>query len=278
MGQRGTVIDEGVVLSWLETLDCKDKTKLAKMGHLRKLAVFLRAHGISLKLPEFHSRPSDYHPYVFSYEEIGMIFEYSDDLATIRRSSRRAAEFPMLLRLLYGCGLRLGEAMSLKWDDVDLNTGVLSITASKNLKDRLVPMNSELCRILTLYRSSPHFNGRKNSYLFQKSDGSHQDGKSYYGISNTMLCDLGIKGSRLPEGQSRGPCLHSFRHTFALHSLLKAEAEGWPFMQVVPFISTYLGHSGLMGTDVYFRAKHELYQNAHKTIEDYVQGVIPEVD
>jgi hypothetical protein len=60
-----------------------------------------------------------------------------------------------------------------------------------------------------------------------------------------------------------------------MDSFLKAEAEGRGFMETVPFLSTYLGHAGLMHTDVYLRARYELYTQAHAAIADYIGGVFP---
>jgi len=61
-----------------------------------------------------------------------------------------------------------------------------------------------------------------------------------------------------------------------LHSLLKAESEGRGFMETVPFLSTYLGHDGLMHTDKYLKARHELYTEAHAAIADYTGDVFPQ--
>jgi len=47
-------------------------------------------------------------------------------------------------------------------------------------------------------------------------------------------------------------------------------------METVPFLSTYLGHVGLMETDKYLKARHELYTEAHAIISDYTQDVFPE--
>jgi hypothetical protein len=48
-------------------------------------------------------------PYVFSVHEMTQIFEAADDLIVTNKHSKTAAELPMLLRILYGCGLRLGD-------------------------------------------------------------------------------------------------------------------------------------------------------------------------
>ncbi len=58
---------------------------------------------------------------------------------------------PLLFRMLYGCGLRISEALNLKVRDVDMDAGVLTIWDGKFNKDRLVPLSDELldrCRAL----------------------------------------------------------------------------------------------------------------------------------
>jgi integrase len=206
------------------------------------------------------------------------IFGAADDLVLTNPSSRIAAEFPVLLRILYGCGLRLGEATSLTWDDIDLREGVIAVRQAKNQKQRIVPMEGELTRILTLYKNAPCYTMREHDFLFKKKDGTKRTDSVYWRLFNSILCELGIKGTHNSNPHSRGPCLHSLRHVFVLHSFLKAEAEGRTFMETVPFLSTYLGHSGLTETEKYLKARHELYRESHKTIAAYTENVFPETD
>jgi hypothetical protein len=49
-------------------------------------------------------------------------------------------------------------------------------------------------------------------------------------------------------------------------------------MESVPFLSTYLGHDGLMHTDKYLKARHELYTESHAAIADYTGNVFPQID
>jgi hypothetical protein len=46
-------------------------------------------------------------------------------------------------------------------------------------------------------------------------------------------------------------------------------------METVPFLSTYLGHEGLMHTDKYLKARYELYTKSHTVIADYTRDVFP---
>jgi len=61
-----------------------------------------------------------------------------------------------------------------------------------------------------------------------------------------------------------------------LHSFLKAEAEGRTFLETVPFLSTYLGHAGILETDKYLKARHEMYRESHEAIAAYTNDVFPE--
>lgn len=56
--------------------------------------------------------------YIYSEEEVGNIFGLADFGNIFGRNIHLKTEFPMLLRLLLGCGLRLGEALSLKVSDM----------------------------------------------------------------------------------------------------------------------------------------------------------------
>lgn len=269
-------IDADIVSRWLDGLvTIKPVTKKSKLVHIRKFAGYLMTLGIKASIPELPRIPSDYTPYVFSMDEMAKIFEAADDLILESPNSRIAAEFPMLLRLLYGCGLRLGEAVKLTWEDIDTDTGTLTIRAAKGQKQRLVPMCDELSRVLKLYRQSPYFKVDDNGPIFRKNDGTTRTNGTYWSIFSRVLYDLGIKNPQTAKYGARGPCIHSLRHTFTLNSLLKAEAEGRNFIETVPFLSTYLGHDGLMQTDVYLKARHELYTDAHAIIADYTHDVFP---
>jgi len=269
-------LDAKQIGRWLDTLNASLKTKHVKLMHVRRFARYLRTFGIQSTLPELPRIKSDFEPYVFTVEEIGRLFELADDCVVTRPDSRMAAEFPVLLRILYGCGLRLGEALSLSWDDVDLNKGIIMVRIAKNKKQRAVPMAEELTRILKLYKAAECFGMKEHDYLFKMEDGRPRPGKSYWSLFGSILCELGIKNPQTIKCSSRGPCIHSLRHTFVLHSFLKAEAEGRAFMETVPFLSTYLGHTGLLETDKYLKACHEMYRESHKTIADYTNDIFPE--
>jgi len=268
-------IDINQVIRWLDGLSVCLSTKKCRLSRIKRFADYLSTIGIPVSLPELPRNTVEFKPYVFSADEMQQIFEIADDLILSYPNSRINAEFPILLRILYGCGLRLGEAVSLSWDDIDLSTGIITVKSAKKQKQRIVPMSDELTRILELYRKANCFHLQNCACLFTKNNGQRRSKTCYLVVFKKILYSLGIKNAQNSKYGSRGPCLHSLRHTFALHSLLKSETEGRNFIETVPFLSTYLGHSGLMETDKYLNARHELYTKAHSVIADYTRDVFP---
>ena len=65
-------------------------------------------------------------PYVYTPEEIAALLDACTDL--IRYGRRHL--YPVLFGLIAATGLRLGEALGLAWDEVDLDDGILTIPAA----------------------------------------------------------------------------------------------------------------------------------------------------
>jgi site-specific recombinase XerD len=146
-GLAEKTLDAGQLSRWLDGFNVSPSTKKSKLSHVNKFARYLSSFGIRADMPELPRVASGFAPYVFTADEMAQIFEIADDYMLAEPASRIIAEFPMLLRILYGCGLRLGEAISLTWDEVDLSAGVLTVKVAKNQKQRIAPMGGELARI-----------------------------------------------------------------------------------------------------------------------------------
>ena len=81
--------------------------------------------GYASFLPTLPKVKSDYIPYIFSDEEVALIFHYADNIKPINPKSCSAyfqLKIPMALRILYSCGTRLGETMLF-----DVRTSTLKI-------------------------------------------------------------------------------------------------------------------------------------------------------
>jgi integrase len=175
--------------------------------------------------------------------------------------------------MLYCCGLRLSEALKLKYSDVNLKTGVLTVRDAKSGNDRLVPISEslrEMCGeyILTIQALSD------NPYIFPTRFSTDPvTSESAYSYFRKILWEAGIPHG----GRGKGPRVHDFRHTFAVHSLQKWVADGVDVYVALPILATYLGHDNIKITEKYLRLTAEVFPEMIKLAENYSQAVIPEV-
>ena len=109
-----------------------------------------RGYAASSPLPRIIPKPPQFVPYIFSQEEIQRLLD-ATACCENPRSKLQPYTLRMLLLLLYGAGLRIGEALFLTLANVDLPAGILTIRESKFYKTRLVPMSPALTGILATY-------------------------------------------------------------------------------------------------------------------------------
>ena len=129
------------VEGWISS-DCADLKDKSVDGFIAAYNVFAK-YLISVGIPAYiypHAlsmRRNKYVPYIFTNDEMATMFRIADSGGSSKDRLSRI-QFPALLRILYGCGLRLGEALALRIRDVDFDIGVLLIRNGKGNKDRLV--------------------------------------------------------------------------------------------------------------------------------------------
>jgi integrase len=252
-------------------------TKIVYISHYSQFAKYLHTFGIDAFVPERPIEDKSYTPYVFTEAEMERIFISADNLDGVYRKPLFArVQFPIILRILYGCGLRLDEALGLQIGDVDLQTSVLLIRSAKGNRDRLVPMDDSLANILRQYISLYHQNGPKETLLFSNSKGKQHWGTTMRPWFNRVLEAAGIVKPNLPKHR-RNICLHCVRHTFAVHSFRKQDHAGIDMYSAAPLLSTYMGHAEVYGTEKYL---HMTAENSGDIIEKtmvHTSGLFPEV-
>jgi integrase len=95
-------------------------------------------------------RPARARPYLYSHDEVGRLLEQALQLPA-GVSDLRPWTYHALLGLLSVTGLRVGEALRLRFDDVDLDAGVLTVRGTKFGKSRLVPIHASTRDVLVNY-------------------------------------------------------------------------------------------------------------------------------
>ncbi len=141
-------------------------------------------------------------------------------------------KYRVLLTVLYGAGLRLGEACRLRVEDIDSKRQLLHIRQGKGRKDRFVPLSQRSLQLLREYWKQVHpvgpflFPGAKpNSHISQAS------------------VQLALKFAVARAGFRKRITAHLLRHSFATH-LLETGAD-------IRVIQTLLGHSSIRTTARY---------------------------
>ncbi|MEN6520066.1 MAG: tyrosine-type recombinase/integrase [Armatimonadota bacterium] len=266
-------LTKDVVERWTQKMSNEqEKTHYSRVSILRQFALYLSRQGIPAYMPPREKMfcKSGFVPRIFTHEEIRRMFEILDNWRCFSDLPYRHLVLPELFRMLYGCGLRIGEALNLEVRDVDLTEGILTIRNAKFGKERLVPMAPTLAQRLKTYASK--FGVREqDAPFFPGSDGRHLSHAVVYNCFRDILWQLGIPHI----GRNRGPRIHDLRHTFAVHRLLRWYQEGADMGVMLPRLSTYLGHVGMEGTQRYLHMVAELMPEVTKTLEAAVGHMIP---
>jgi len=272
-------LSPAIVEGWLQSFpsNMSVNTKIVYISHYTQFAKYLGTLGISAFIPDRPIEDKSYAPYVFSSDEMSRLFTAADSIAEdIQFRQSAGTDFPLMLRLLYGCGLRLNEALFLRIADIDLKTGVLLVRNTKGNKDRLVPMDDSLTKIMQAFMPSQRNNAAPDSYLFSNQKGKPYSGTAVRSWFSLALKKAGIEKQVLPR-YSRNICPHCLRHTFAVTSFRKQDLVGIDMYAAAPYLSTYMGHDRIYGTEIYL---HMTAENSEDVIEQnaaYSTGLFPEV-
>ncbi len=193
-------------------------------------------------------------PYIYSEHQIYSLVTAAGQLPSA--TGLRACTYATLLGLLAVTGLRIGEAIALDTDDVNLGEQVLLVRQSKFGKDRLVPIHQTTVEVLGDYvamcgRCHPHSSSRA---LFLAERGTR--------VTDCMARQTFILlsqriGLRAPEDH-HGPRLHDLRHTFAVRTVQHWYREGLDIDAQMPRLATFLGHGHVSDTYWYLSAVPQL--------------------
>jgi len=274
------ILSEYHISDWLRSLNkCKPVTKNGRITHLRHFARYLSALEIPAYEPEPMKAHSDFVAYTFTDEEFTAIIAAADNFAAVKsRTNSTSYVFPVLLRILYGCGLRIGEALKLRWADINFKDEIIFIREAKNYKQRLVPMHSSIAHILKLY-SKRQFTDNPNADLLfesnQKHDRPYLDWTFRAWFLKILEYAAVTNHRKAPFDRAISP--HTLRHYFTYKSFLQSEANGRNLEETAPFLATYLGHDSFQGTEKYLTTDYTLYKNSHKRMNESIGGLFPEV-
>ncbi len=144
-----------------------------------------------------------------------------------------------MCKLMYVCGLRVSELVSIKTENLNLNKKTLRING-KGAKERVVPISNKIISDIQKYLTKRlDFAGtnKKSPWLFPSptSKSGHITRDGFFKNLSKLAIDAGISPSRISP--------HSLRHSFATH-MLNNNAD-------LRVVQTLLGHENIATTEIY---------------------------
>jgi integrase len=236
-----------------------ETTRFNRLSLIRQLCRFIALEEPKTFIPPYGFlgiRRIPFVPRIFTREE-GKRFVKTCLNFTLGRRSPLGMVHGTALLLLYLTGMRLGEALSLNLEDVDLKNCVLRIRQSKFCKSRLVPLAQDLANRMK----------QCQCYVGQ-SFGTRPGNASFFpGLQTTRCTQKTLRASfrkvlanaDIPYlGAGKGPRLHDLRHTYAVHRMLLWYERGADLNAKLPLLATYLGHVNLYSSQYYLRLTEDL--------------------
>jgi integrase/recombinase XerD len=265
-------VDRDKVLAFLgQPTTCYWHEKHFSLARFYRYAIS-RGHISSAPLPKTIPKiSSQFVPYIYTHDEVRRLLEATKSYRQIH-ILLEPHTFRAILLVLYGAGLRISEALSLRMGDVDLSEAVLLIRETKFYKSRLVPIGPQLKQAMAQFAAirrgaghsvvpdAPFFVGHKGKQLrIPTVQQSFRQLREHAGVQR-------IAGARYQ------PRLHDLRHAFCVNRLVAAYQAGVDVTRLLPKISTYLGHISLSSTQRYLTLTPALLQQASGRFARYAMG------
>ena len=265
-----------LVRGWAKAKDGENPAAhRTRISPLRELGKYMQSIGVAdaFVLPAAGIRTAPrYVPHFFTHQEITAFFLACDKFQPRGAAQARHLVLPVFFRLLYCCGLRTGEARTLRVEQVDLEAGQIDIMWSKGCTSRRLPVPDDVLGLLRRYaaRVSVIYPGR--IYFFPTTRSDCYSRSRVAAVFNSIW-----KAAGLGPGCGNRPRAYDFRHHFALSNLNRWIATGVEVNAMLPYLSRYMGHASLTSTDYYLHLVPEFFAT-FATKVSATEAVLPEVD
>jgi integrase len=271
---KASFVTTKLALEWAtQPTGCQPAQWTARLGMVRRFAEYLSALDPRTEVPPQGLLPHRYHrksPYFYSDQEIAQLIRAAQQIPSPKEL--RAATYSTLFGLLAVTGMRLGEAIGLDRQDVDLDQGLLKVRQAKFNKSRWVPIHSTTRERLQQYRA-----------LRDKIFPRPQSPSFLLSEQGTRLTDWIVRhwfirlsrqiGLRQPTDH-HGPRIHDLRHHFVIEILHRWCRTNQDVEAHLPELTTYIGHGHVRDTYWYISVTPKLLQLATERLERQQKGPV----
>lgn len=269
-------ISEQMILEILAPRDGLSEIERQYMtSNLRQFCSFLILLGVEtavVPIKYMRAARSEFRPYIFSEDELRRLAAASDSLPPARRSNVHQQIYPVLVRMLIGTGMRIGEVLALKIGDVDPLNGVIKVINGKNGVSRHIPVSDSLKKVLCGYTETIDMSDEDKPFFTSSYTGDHLT----YDAMKYMFPKI-FKAAGIYMADGKTPNIHSIRHTFCTRSLEKMLDSGMNIYTAIPILAAYVGHVNYLDTEKYIHFTEQGHEDFIKQ-ESSLGNIFPEVN
>lgn len=278
-GLAYATIDRELAMAWAEPRPSESEGyRCQRVSFVRQLALYMVGQGIDCYVPRGFSTGRRRVPYVPTRAEVEDLIAAAEAWAPRNPSlAWMAREYPMAFRLMWCCGLRLGEVAHMRREDAELDAGVLTVRHSKGDKDRLVYVADDLagaCR--SYWRAMVEALGLEPEWLFPGKFGRGHVCKTTFDAKFRQFWEETPAAART----DRRPTPHCLRHAFVVERINSWAREGADVDAMMPYLSKYLGHAGPRETFYYYHQAMDaisIVRELDSVCSRVVPGVVDDV-
>jgi integrase/recombinase XerD len=241
---------------------------------LRGFYKFAMARGYVSRSPlptRLTTSPQVLVPHIYSRDELARLLRLAS--ARYKRCPRVEPKvIHALIVLMYGAALRTSEAIGLDMADVDLEQRHIRVRNTKFYKTRLVPLGRDVAAALARYVTdrNQHYSSAPTAplFVFRKGQRLSDDAARAHFRCLCRQAGFGVPG-RVPLE----PRLHDLRHSAIVHRVLAWYRDGRDVQNLLPKLSTYVGHKDVACTQRYLRLIPELLGEASRRFATHAREV-----
>jgi integrase/recombinase XerD len=269
------------VIGWLTKEAMKENSNLShKANTVRLFGKYLSSIGEDAYIlpTNYASFKSEFTPYILDDSELKTLMQAADGLinrpVNYLSDPYAAKVMPVLMRLLYTCGLRPSEGRLLKRCDINFETGEVLIRETKRYKDRIVVMSDDMLALCREYYAWRMTISLDSEYFFSRYDGNPFNASWLY---NTVRTCWRLANPNIPKNEL--PCFRPYdlRHRFASAVLHKWINERRDLYAMLPYLRVYMGHANMESTACYIHILPETLLNSPGVDWDKLDTIVPEV-
>lgn len=273
-----STITKKLAMSWATAHPNENKVGMVRrLSPVRELSRFLQRRDIdAYVIPNIigGNTNRNFSPHIFTDSELQKIFQASDNLRGSNRQETGHIVAPIMLRLMYCCGLRPFEARQIKRADINMTDGFIFIPESKMRRDRYVVMPDEMVEYCYLYDQQMRKYRPDSEYFFPANNNPDPVFDRHW-LARVLERSLNLSG--LTEFSGGHPRPYDFRHTFATKTLYRWFREGRDLDAWLPYLSAYMGHANFAHTAYYLHLVPEFFLQLPDKFQKQYAELLPEV-